>query len=116
MSAIEIIDSLKWPVVVVMFMFMFMTASERFMFMFMRTSERFAQIAEKFVERDTHAIARSHASAIAHGTFDAVDETGCPDALSYLFWWPTTRRKTVEGISVCCKYSSKLSRLSHKDT
>jgi hypothetical protein len=87
MSALEIINSLKWPVVVVVLMFIFM-----------RTSERFAQIAEKFVERDTHGIARSHASAIADGTFDAVDETGCPSALSYLIWWPTTRRKTVQGI------------------
>ena len=93
MSALEIVDSLKWPVIIVIAMFMFM-----FMFMFMRTVERLAQIAEKFVERDTRAIARSHAAAITHGTFDAVDETGCPSALSYLFWWPTTRRKTVKGI------------------
>ena len=89
MSALEIVDSLKWPVIVVIAMFMFM---------FMRTAERFAQIAEKFVERDTHAIARSHAAAITHGTFDAVDDTGFPGALSYLFWWSTPRQKTVEGI------------------
>jgi hypothetical protein len=91
MSALEIVDSLKWPVIIVIAMFMFM-------FMFMRTVERLAQIAEKFVERDTHAIARSHAAAIAHGTFDAVDDTGCPGVLSYLFCWSTPRRKTVEGI------------------
>jgi hypothetical protein len=87
MSTLEIVECLKWPVVVVMFLFMFM-----------RTAERFAQIADKFVERDTHAIARSHAAAIAHGTFDAVDETGSPGALSYLFWFPSPRRNTVEGI------------------
>jgi hypothetical protein len=87
MSALEIVDSLKWPVIVVIAMFMFM-----------RTVERFAQIAEKFVERDTLAIARSHAAAITHGTFDAVDDTGFPGALSYLFWWSNPRRKTVKGI------------------
>jgi hypothetical protein len=100
MSALEIVDSLKWPVIVViaMFMFMFMRTAERFAQNAERFTERFAQIAEKFVERDTLAIARSHAAAITHGAFDAVDDTGCPGALSYLFWWSTPRRKTVEGI------------------
>ena len=98
MSALEIVDSLKWPVIVVIAMFMFMRTVERFAQNAERFTERFAQIAEKFVERDTLAIARSHAAAITHGTFDAVDDTGFPGALSYLFWWSNPRRKTVKGI------------------
>jgi len=64
----------------------------------LRTAEKFVHVAEKFADRDTIAIAKAQATAITHGALDAVDETGYQTLLSYLFWWPTFKRKSIKGI------------------
>ena len=76
MSILEIIESLKWPVIILFGL---------------RTIEKMAaaaaawtDVAGKFADRDSIAIARMHATAIAHGTLVEADEAGHQSLLSYL--------------------------------
>jgi hypothetical protein len=101
MSTLEIIDSIKWPIVVLVSVSAFVVS----VFACLRTindvagkfTGQLTVVAAKFAERDTIAIARNRAAAMIHGTLDAADEAGNQAVLSYLFWWPTRRRKSIEG-------------------
>ena len=93
MFQFELIEKLKWPVVVIFIMIML----EKIAKQFAEVGNRFAEVAEHFVDRDSIAIARVHANAVADGVLDAADAAGRQSLFSYFFWWPTPRRKSVQG-------------------
>jgi hypothetical protein len=97
MFQFELIEILKWPVVVIFIMFMFIRGLEKIAKQFAEVGNRFAEVAEHFVDRDSIAIARVHANAVADGVLDTAGAAGHQTLFSYFFWWPTPRRKSVQG-------------------
>ena len=93
MFQFELIEKLKWPVVVIFIMIML----EKIAKQFAEVGKQFAEVAKQFVDRDSIAIARFHANAVADGVLDAADAAGHQSLFSYFFWWPTPRRKSVQG-------------------
>ena len=90
MFQFELIEKLKWPVVVILITFMLIRGLENI-------AKQFAEVAKQFVDRDSIAIARVHANAVADGVLDVADAAGHQTLFSYFFWWPTPRRKSVQG-------------------
>ena len=86
MFQFELIEKLKWPVVVIFIMIKLE-----------KIAKQFAEVAKQFLDRDSIAIARVHANAVADGVLDAADAAGHQSLFSYFFWWPTPRRKSVQG-------------------
>ena len=101
MFQFELIEKLKWPVVVILITFMLIRGSEKiakqFAKKFSEVGKQFAEVAKQFVDRDSIAIARVHANAVDDGVLDAADAAGHQSLFSYFFWWPTPRRKFVKG-------------------
>ena len=97
MFQFELIEKLKWPVVVILITFMLIRGLEKIAKQFAEVGKQFAEVAKQFVDRDSTAIARVHANAVADGVLDAADAAGHQSLFSYFFWWLTPRRKSVQG-------------------